>query len=123
VDQDDSGGYQCNLGKFPLLTKIYNELANVTNECPTTTKSSTTLPPDQVSTRKKFITPVWKKTTRPNLKDSKIGSHNTKPSSINSFIFPGLNFFTSSSGAKLLSNFFYSFLNSFFIFIFIFGRS
>lgn len=71
IDQDDSGGYQCNQGKFPLLTKIYDELKNFTTECTTTTKTTSAPPTEMMTTRKKFITPIWNKKPRYQNKDPK----------------------------------------------------
>ncbi len=63
IDQDDSTGYACNQGKFPLLGKIYDLMWNETTRC-TTTTTTTTVASQSIYNRTKFITPVWKRSTK-----------------------------------------------------------
>ena len=83
IDYDDSNGYACNQGKFPLLNKVYDVLWNETTICTTTTKPTTTT--SHVYNRTKLITPSWKKTTKYYLKDfrSRLGKNSAFSSAFN----------------------------------------
>jgi len=69
VDNDDNSGYACNQGKFPLLTKIYDLLKSETTKCTTTTRTTSVATPDANFTKPKFVTPMWKRTSKFMFKD------------------------------------------------------
>lgn len=96
LDYDDSNGYGCNQGKFPLLNKIYDLLNNETTIC-TTTKSTTTVAPELVYNNRthKMITPVWKKKSSSHVKyknyKSRMGQANRSTTLFSSILFLNLN--------------------------------
>ena len=88
LDYDDSNGYGCNQGKFPLLTRVYDLLHNESTIC-TTTKLTTTQAPEAIYNRThKMITPRWKKSSSyvkyKNYK-SRMGQANVASSFVSSF--------------------------------------
>ena len=91
IDYDDSNGYACNKGKFPLLNKIYDGLWNETTICTTTTKT-TTLAAEAVYNRTKLITPAWKKSSKFYYKDyrGRIGGTNSSSSGKRSLVLANL---------------------------------